>query len=81
MQTTNNIVSAKIIALKQKQIVLKTETGEYIVVDNPKDETNPKLWHKTMRDIFKNGLWIPVNTKLKQLLTYDWFEPDALYSF
>lgn len=81
MKNASNIVSAKIIALKKRQIVLKTETGEYIIVDNPKSEKNQRLWRQTMSDIFKNGLWIPVNTKLKQLLTYDWLEPAAEASF
>ncbi|KRL87295.1 hypothetical protein FC32_GL001718 [Ligilactobacillus apodemi DSM 16634 = JCM 16172] len=78
----DDIVSAQVIDVKAQKITVKTEENEVIEVSRPKSTMRDTLFLKTMTDILKSGLWIPVNKKLKQLLRYDWFEtPIEKYSF
>lgn len=70
----NDIVPAQVIKVNNKTITLKTEDNEIITVDRPKSTIKDKLFLKTMIDILRSGIWIPVNKKLKQLLRYDWFD-------
>ena len=67
----NDIVPAQVIKVNNKTITLKTEDNEIITVDRPKSTIKDKLFLKTMIDILRSGIWIPVNKKLKQLLPYD----------
>ena len=77
----NDIVSAQVIKVNNKTITLKTEDNEIITVDRPKSTIKDKLFLKTMIDILRSGIWIPVNKKLKQLLRYDWFDSLEEYQF
>ena len=77
----NDIVPAQVIKVNNKTITLKTEDNEIITVDRPKSTINDKLFLKTMIDILRSGIWIPVNKKLKQLLRYDWFDSLEEYRF
>ncbi|KRM96962.1 hypothetical protein FC19_GL000489 [Liquorilactobacillus aquaticus DSM 21051] len=82
MNTTNNIVSAQVIALKKQQVILKTETNEVITVNVTKGKKKDKFFMPTMVDLLKSGLWIPVNRTLRQLLRYDWLDtPVKNYAF
>lgn len=77
----NDIVPAQVIKVNNKTITLKTEDNEIITVDRPKSTIKDKLFLKTMIDILRSGIWIPVNKKLKQLLRYDWFDSLEKYQF
>lgn len=77
----NDIVPAQVIKVNNKIITLKTEDNEIITVDRPKSTIKDKLFLKTMIDILRSGIWIPVNKKLKQLLRYDWFDSLEEYRF
>ena len=77
----NDIVTAQVIKVNNKTITLKTEDNEIITVDRPKSTIKDKLFLKTMIDILRSGIWIPVNKKLKQLLRYDWFDSLEEYRF
>lgn len=77
----NDIVPAQVIKVNNKTITLKTEDNEIITVDRPKSTIKDKLFLKTMIDILRSGIWIPVNKKLKQLLRYDWFDSLKEYRF
>lgn len=77
----NDIVPAQVIKVNNKTITLKTEDNEIITVDRPKSTIKDKLFLKTMIDILRSGIWIPVNKKLKQLLRYDWFDSLEEYRF
>ena len=77
----NDIVPAQVIKVNNKTITLKTEDNEIITVDRPKSTIKDKLFLKTMIDILRSGIWIPVNKKLKQLLRYDWFDSLEDYRF
>ena len=77
----NDIVPAQVIKVNNKTITLKTEDNEIITVDRPKSTIKDKLFLKTMIDILRSGIWIPVNKKLKQLLRYDWFDSLEEYQF
>ena len=77
----NDIVPAQVIKVNNKTITLKTEDNEIITVDRPKSTIKDKLFLKTMIDILRSGIWIPVNKKLKQLLRYDWFDSLEDYQF
>ena len=70
----NDIVPAQVIKVNDRIITLKTEDNEIITVDRPKSTIKDKLFLKTMIDILRSGIWIPVNKKLKQLLRYDWID-------
>ena len=61
----NDIVPAQVIKVNNKTITLKTEDNEIITVDRPKSTIKDKLFLKTMIDILRSGIWIPVNKKLK----------------
>ena len=77
----NDIVPAQVIKVNNKTITLKTEDNDIITVDRPKSTIKDKLFLKTMIDILRSGIWIPVNKKLKQLLRYDWFDSLEEYRF
>lgn len=77
----NDIVPAQVIKVNNKTITLKIEDNEIITVDRPKSTIKDKLFLKTMIDILRSGIWIPVNKKLKQLLRYDWFDSLEEYRF
>lgn len=77
----NDIVPAQVIKVNNKTITLKTEDNEIITVDRPKSTIKDKLFLKTMIDILRSGIWIPVNKKLKQLLRHDWFDSLEEYQF
>lgn len=77
----NDIVPAQVIKVNNKTITLKTEDNEIITIDRPKSTIKDKLFLKTMIDILRSGIWIPVNKKLKQLLRYDWFDSLEEYRF
>ena len=77
----NDIVPAQVIKVNNKTITLKTEDNEIITVDRPKSTIKDKLFLKTMIDILRSGVWIPVNKKLKQLLRYDWFDSLEEHEF
>ena len=77
----NDIVPAQDIKVNNKTITLKTEDNEIITVDRPKSTIKDKLFLKTMIDILRSGIWIPVNKKLNQLLRYDWFDSLEEYRF
>lgn len=77
----NDIVPAQVIKVNNKTITLKTEDNKIITVDRPKSTIKDKLFLKTMIDILRSGIWIPVNKKLNQLLRYDWFDSLEEYQF
>ena len=77
----NDIVPAQVIKVNNKTITLKTEDNKIITVNRPKSTIKDKLFLKTMIDILRSGIWIPVNKKLKQLLRYDWFDSLEEYRF
>lgn len=77
----NDIVPAQVVRVNDRIITLKTEDNEIITVDRPKSTIKDKLFLKTMIDILRSGIWIPVNKKLNQLLRYDWFDSLEEYQF
>ena len=77
----NDIVPAQVVRVNNRIITLKTEDNEIITVDRPKSTIKDKLFLKTMIDILRSGIWIPVNKKLNQLLRYDWFDSLEEYQF
>ena len=82
-ENNQDIVSAQVVEVNQKEVIVQTEDHELITVKQPASTKKVGiLFIKVMLDILKNGIWIPVNRKLKQFLRYDWFDtPLEDYSF
>ncbi|KRL98817.1 hypothetical protein [Liquorilactobacillus satsumensis] len=74
------IVSVKIIGFKKGQVICKTETDHILLIKEPQAAKKDRIFAETMLDLLKNGLWIPVNKKLKQFLQYDWLDERASFA-
>ena len=72
MQNSGTIVTAKIIAMTNKLITFITQDGQRLLIPITNQEREDSLFLPTLKDIWKAGLWIPVNKKMHQLLQYDW---------
>ncbi|QLL77293.1 hypothetical protein GTO87_00780 [Ligilactobacillus saerimneri] len=82
--TPSAIVSAQVIAINPGTLTLRTQDQKIIIAHQPqfKNRSDHKLYVKTMMDICRSGLWIPVDMTTRQLLQYDWFDtPATAYSF
>lgn len=77
MNINLNIVSAKIVGVRKQQIICKTETNELLLINKPDKLKNDKLFTQVMFDLLRNGLWIPVNKKMKKLIQYDWLDAST----
>ncbi|MCZ2490642.1 hypothetical protein [Dellaglioa carnosa] len=82
VSTSDNIVSAQVIALNDNVITVKTEDSEIIKIKQPVSTQGDSLFLETMKDIVRSGLWIPVNRVMRIIMRYDWFDtPFEKYSY
>ncbi|KIS03644.1 hypothetical protein [Paucilactobacillus wasatchensis] len=71
-QHSENIVAAKVIAMTKKIITLMTQDGQYLTVPITIQERRDNLFIASIKDIWRAGIWIPVNRKFHSFLQYDW---------
>lgn len=75
-----NIMAAKIVKVFYPQIIVKTESGQYLPVNVSNAELADSLFWETVQDIWRAQLWVPIGRRFHQLLGDDWLLPqhDAL---
>lgn len=72
------IVPAQVVDVNERVITLKTEKNQLVRIESPKNSCYDSLLIKTMLDLLRTRLWIPVNVTFKKLLKYDWTETPGL---
>ena len=69
---TKEYLEVKILGQQGKKIKAQTSDGNYIFVyPTAKQENDPIFW-EVVTDIAKNQIWLPVTSKLHQLVQSDW---------
>lgn len=69
---TTNIAAAQIIGLSGKNVIVKTESGQILRLPLSPKKQNDQVFLASLKDIWHNKIWIPVNTHLHQLFQFDW---------
>lgn len=71
-----HVVAAQLETIEYPQIIARTETGKTLTVEtNEKQRDDPAFW-QAISAILKARLWVPVSTRLHQLMDSDWLMPD-----
>lgn len=66
------IVAARIVAVTGKTVKVVTEDGQAIRIPLSSKYRQDKTMLASLKDIWRAGIWIPVNRQLKRLFHYDW---------
>ena len=66
------IVAAQIVAVTGRTVKVVTETGQTLRIPLSNKYRQDKTMLASLRDIWRAGIWIPVNRQLKKLFHYDW---------
>ena len=69
--TTTNIAAAQIIGLSGKNVIVKTESGQILRLPLSPKKQHDQVFLASLKDIWHNKIWIPVNTHLHQLFQFD----------
>lgn len=72
VNTTSNVAAAQIIGLSGKYILVKTESGQVLRLPLSLKKQHDQVFLASLKDIWHNQIWIPVNTRLRQLFQFDW---------
>lgn len=68
----HNVVAAKIVGMTGKWVVVVTDDGHRMRIPLTKKNQHDQLMIASLKDIWREGIWIPVNTKLKHFFRFDW---------
>lgn len=74
---TQNVAAAKIVGMSGKWVTVVTDRGRYLRIPLTKNNQHDQLTIASLKDIWRAGIWIPVNTKLKQFFRFDWLRTPA----
>lgn len=66
------IVAARIVAVTGRTVKVVTEDGQTLRIPLSNKYRQDKTMLASLRDIWRAGIWIPVNRQLKKLFHYDW---------
>lgn len=66
------IVAARIVAVTGRTVKVVTEDGQTLRIPLSNKYRQDKTMLASLRDIWRAGIWIPVNWQLKKLFHYDW---------
>ena len=66
------IVAARIVAVTCRTVKVVTEDGQTLRIPLSNKYRQDKTMLASLRDIWRAGIWIPVNRQLKKLFHYDW---------
>lgn len=69
---TTAVAAAQIIGMSKNRVTVRTETGQVLRLPLAKHYQHDQIFLAALRDILKNKIWIPVNTRLHQLFQTDW---------
>ena len=65
------IVAARIVAVTGRTVKVVTEDGQTLRIPLSNKYRQDKTMLASLRDIWRAGIWIPVNRQLKKLFHYD----------
>ncbi|EEW54202.1 hypothetical protein HMPREF0494_0623 [Limosilactobacillus antri DSM 16041] len=71
------IVAARIVAVSGKTVKVVTEDGQTLRIPLPSNYRQDQTMLASLKDIWRAGIWIPVNRQLKRLFHYDWLSEPA----
>ena len=66
------IVAARIVAVTGRTVKVVTEDGQTLRIPLSNKYRQDKTMLASLMDIWRAGIWIPVNRQLKKLFHYDW---------
>lgn len=72
INTRSNVVAAQIIQVTRRSVRVQTEDGEQMTIPLSKQYRHDQAWLASLRDIWRNKIWIPVNKHLRSLFASDW---------
>lgn len=72
-----NVVASKIVGMSSKWVTVVTDRGRYIRIPLTRNNQHDQLMIASLKDIWREGIWIPVNTKLKHFFRFDWLKTPA----
>lgn len=70
--STNNIAAAQIIGLSNTYVTVKTESGRILWLPLAPNKQHDQVFLASLKDIWQNKIWIPVNTRFQRLFQSDW---------
>lgn len=71
------IVAARIVAVTGKTVKVVTEDGQTLRIPLSRKYRQDQTMLASLKDIWRAGIWIPVNRRLKRLFHYDWLTGPA----
>lgn len=70
-----HVVAARLETIAYPDIIARTESGTPLTIEtNEKQRDDPAFW-QAISAILKAHLWVPVSTRLHQLMDSDWLLP------
>lgn len=67
-----DVAAAQIIGMSGTRVTVKTENGRILRLPLSNNNQHDRVFLASLRDIWKNKIWIPVNTRLHRLFQTDW---------
>lgn len=68
----SSIVAAQIIRMNNYSVTVKTEDGQRLTIPLNQQYRRDQARLASLRDIWRNNIWIPVNKRLHSLFATDW---------
>ena len=72
INTHSNVVAAQIIRVTNRSVSVQTEDGQDLTIPRSQRWRRDQSRLASLRDIWRNKIWIPVNKQLHSLFVTDW---------